>query len=225
MTKNKVLFILLVFFNTYAKSQTIETKQDFGIWLGFGLEIDLPKKFDFTLEQQIRTWRNTTKIDKYLVDAGIKYSINKNFALNGNVRYIHDTNKFKSPENNLRYNLGIQLKLKITKKLNFSYKSQYQQNFIFGTKSLSAKRVSTLRQKIKLQLKHLKKHKFYFSTELFIRSSPIKTTYFHKQRFNLGNKIKTKSGEVNTGVGYEFTVVAKKFRSLFLLKLIYTIRL
>jgi len=225
MIKSKILLILLVFFNTYARSQTIETKQDFGTWLGFRLEKDLPKKFDISLEQQVRTWRNTTRIDQYLVDAGVKYSINKNFALNGNVRYIHDTNKFKNPENNFRYNLGIQLKFKVAKKLNLSFSNKYQQKFIYNVKSLNAERVSTLRHKIKLQLKYKKKHKFYFGTELFIRSSLVRDPHFHKQRFNLGDKIKTKSGEFNTGIGYEFSVATAEFRSLFFIKLIYTIRL
>ena len=81
MKKNKILLILLVFFSTPAISHTIQTKQDFGIWIGFRLEKDLPKKFDISLEQQVRTWRNTTRIDQYLVDLGLKYSINKNFTL------------------------------------------------------------------------------------------------------------------------------------------------
>lgn len=225
MKKNKILLILLVFFSTPAISQPIQTKQDFGIWIGFRLEKDLPKKFDISLEQQVRTWRNTTRIDQYLVDLGLKYKINKNFTLSGNARYIHDTNKFKNPENNFRYNLGIQFKLKIIKKLNFYLKSQYQQKFIYSVRSLSAERVSTLRHKIKLQLKYKKKHKFYFSTELFIRSSLVENPHFHKQRFNLGDKIKTKVGEFNAGIGYEFNVISSGFSSLFFLKLIYTIRL
>lgn len=225
MKKNKILLIILVCLSTCAKSQTIQTKQDFGIWIGFRLEKELPKKFEISLEQQVRTWRNTTRIDKYLVDAGLQYRINKNFRLNGNARYIHDTNKFKNPENNFRYNLGIQLKFKIIKKLSFSHKSQYQQKFIYTVKSLSLVRISTLRHKIKLQLKYKKKHKFYFSTELFIRSSLVENPYFHKLRFNLGDKIKTKIGGFDAGIGYEISDITTQFRSLFFLKLIYTIRL
>lgn len=226
MKKNKVLLILLLLLSSiYAKAQHIQTRQDFGIWFGVKVEKKLPKRFRLSFEQQLRTWRNTTRIASSISELGITYAINKNFKLNGSFRYIHDTNKWQSPEDNLRYNLGIQLKLKIIKNFHFYYKAQYQQKFVHDYKTTTPIRVSATRQKIKLQLKYKKMHKFYFSTESFIESDITTTPFFKKQRFNLGDKIKTKIGVFDTGIGYEINLQSHHFSSFVFFKLIYIIEL
>lgn len=225
MRKDKVLLILLLLSSIYTKAQHIHTHQDFGIWIGIKIEKKLPLGFGLSFEQQLRTWKNTTRIASTVSELGIIYSINKNFKLSGNFRYIHDTNKWQSPEDNLRYNLGIQLKLKIIKNFYFYYKAQYQQKFIHDYKTTTPTRVSAVRQKIKLQLKYKKKHKFYISTESFIESDVTTTPFFKKQRINLGDKIKTKVGVFDTGLGYEINLKSNDFTSFFFLKLIYTISL
>lgn len=225
MRKNKVLLILLLLSSIYAEAQHIQTLQDFGIWIGVKVEKKLPLGFGLSFEQQLRTWKNTTRIGSFVSELGITYAINKNFKLNGNFRYIHDTNKWQSPEDNLRYNLGIQLKFKITKKFTFYYKAQYQQKFVHDYKTTTPMRVSAVRQKVKLQLKYKKKHKFYFSTESFIESDITTTPFFKKQRFNLGDKIKTKIGVFDAGLGYEIFLQNSHFSSFLFLKLIYIIEL
>jgi hypothetical protein len=226
MRKDKVLLILLLLLSSiYAEAQHIQTRQDFGIWIGVKVEKKLSQGFGLFFEQQLRTWKNTTRIASSVSELGITYAINKNFKLNGSFRYIHDTNKWQSPEDNLRYNLGIQLKLKITKKLTFYYKVQYQQKFVFDYKTTTPVRVSAVRQKVKLQLKYKKKHKFYFSTESFVESDITTTPFFRKQRFNLGDKIKTKIGVFNTGIGYEINLQSHHFSSFLFFKLIYIIKL
>jgi len=226
MRKEKNLLILIVlFFSIHTKGQQIRTQQDFGMWIGLKLEKELPKGFEIFLEQQLRTWNNTTRIDSYLSELGLNYSVNKNFKLLGSFRYIHDTNKWGSPENNVRYNLGIQLKLKFSKKFFFFYKAQYQQKFINNYQTTIPKRVSAVRHKIKLQMKHKKNHKFYCSTELFIQSNLTAVPHFNKQRFNFGDKIKTKVGVFDTGIGCEINLQANDFASFFFLKLVYTINL
>jgi len=226
MRRNKVLLILLlVVTSLYTKAQNIQTRQDFGIWIGVKLEKKLPAGFALSLEQQLRTWKNSTKIGSSVSELGINYTINKLFKLNGGFCYIYDTNKWRSPQSNIRYNFGIQLKLKINKKFTFYYRAQYQQKFIHDYKTTTPERVSTLRHKIKLQMKYRKIHKFYFSTESFIESDITTTPYFKKQRFNLGDKIKTKTGVFDTGLGYEVNLQSNYFASFFFLKLIYIISL
>jgi hypothetical protein len=226
MRKNKALLILLLLVTSlYTKAQNIQTQQDFGIWIGVKLEKKLPAGFELSLEQQLRTWKNSTKIGSSVSELGVNYTINKLFKLNGGFRYIYDTNRFRSPQSNFRYNLGIQLKLKISKKFTFYYKAQYQQKFIHDYKTTTPTRVSAVRHKIKLQMKYKKIHKFYFSTESFIESDITTTPYFKKQRFNLGDKIKTKAGVFDTGIGYEVNLQSNYFTSFFFLKLIYIISL
>ena len=127
----------------------------------------------------------------------LNYSISKLFRLNGNLRYIHDANKRKRPGNSLRYNLGIQLRLKINKKFLFSFKAQFQQKFTYEYGAFAPKETSSTRYKAKLRFKYNKYHKFYFSTEVFVRSDLTSVPFFDKQRFNIGDNIKIKTGEFN----------------------------
>lgn len=222
MTKYTIpLILLLLFLCIKTKAQNIQIQEDFGIWIGFDLKIDLPKKFELSIEQQLRTWKNTARIDKYFVNLGADYKINKNFTLNGDLRYIYDTNKFLRPRNSLRYNIGIQLKLKFSKPLHFFYRVQYQQRFDLTYE----KRKGAVRHKAKLQFKYKKKHKFYSSTELFVESDIATRPSFSKLRFNLGDKIKLKTGTFDAGIGYQFSLDPNEPFSLFFLKFIYTIKI
>lgn len=203
---NKILALIFIFFIpffSYAQNKIIE--QDFGIWLGVLIKKDLIKKFELTLEQQVRTCKNTTKIDTYFAELGFNYTINKNFKLNSNFRYVHDQKKWKNPENSLRYNLDILFKIKINKKFRLGYRARYQQKFIgfFDDHATIINRNKiTLRNKIKLKFNYNKKHHFYFSTDFFITSSAFKEASLNKIRFMIGDKIKTKIGKFNIGFGY-----------------------
>jgi hypothetical protein len=227
MKINNLTILLLLFLlpSTQLKAQNIEIQQDFGIWFGFQLEKKLPNNFELSLEQQLRTWMNTTRIDKYWAAIDLKHTLNKNFSINASLRYIHDSNKWQRPHNSIRYNLGIQFKTKIGKKFRVFYRLQYQQKFTHNHSAFTLKKTTAIRHKIKLQLKHKKKHKFYFATELFTKPDLLTYNYFDKQRFILGDKINTKAGAFDTGVGCEINLRPNHFSSIFFLKLAYTINL
>jgi len=222
---NLVIIIIILSLSNQLKAQNIAIKQDFGIWIGVKLDKELPNNFNLSLEQQLRTWKNTTRIDKYWAAMGLNYTINKNFKLNANLRYIHDSNKWQRPHNSIRYNLGIQFKIKMGKKFRFFYRIQYQQKFTHNHRAFTFKEVSATRHKIKLQFKPKKNHKFYCATELFIKSDLLTQNYFDKQRFILGDKIKREIGTFDVGIGCEVNLKPNHFSSFFFLKLIYTINL
>jgi len=211
--------------NFYVNAQQIQTDQDFGIWTGFSLEKDLHKGFELSLNQQLRTWNNSTRIDKYWAELELNYSINKHFRLYGSLRYIHNSNKYKRPDNSLRYNLGIQFRRKIQKRWLFTFKAQYQQKFTYIYNAFSLTQTSASRYKVKLRYKYNKHHKFYFSTELFVQSDLTSVAFFDKQRFNIGDQIKLKKSEFDLGLGYDVSLQANNFFSLFFVKIIYTIKL
>ncbi|BDS11434.1 DUF2490 domain-containing protein [Aureispira anguillae] len=228
-TSRLSLFVLL-FFSVFikVKAQQIIAKQDFGVWVGVALKKELPSNFEISLEQQLRTCLNTTRIDNYWAELGLTYTINKNFRLNSNARYIHDVNKWKAAENSLRYNLDIEFRAKVKKKFQLFYRLRYQQKFINllqRQRTPIAQRRSAVRNKIRGSFQYKKVHKFYFSTELFVTSEVFREAYLDKLRFCIGDKIKTNVGSFNCAVGYEVNVQVNDPFSFFFLKIVYSIKL
>lgn len=225
---NKLLVLILMLVSSSIYAQQLKSQQDFGIWVGLMVKKELPENFEISLEQQLRTSFNSTRIDDYWVELGTNYTINKNFRLNGNLRYIYDVKRTKETENSLRYNLDLEFRTKIKKKYKISYRARYQERFIDllrQPRATVAARESAVRNKIKLVFKYKKVHDFYFSTELFIKSQIFREAYLEKLRFFLGDKIKTKIGKFNLAVGYEFNLQPNDSFSFFFLKMIYTIEL
>ncbi len=221
----KGLLLVLLLLGYGMQAQDLRPRQDFGGWLGFRLEKELPKDFEVSLEQQLRTWRNSTRIEAYWAELGLKYEINKNFSLAGNARYVHDANRWKRPENALRYNLDLQFKTKIQKSWHFYYRARYQQKFAYPFGAINFKLISKTRHKIKLQHKYKKHHKFYVATELFVRAQPLRQTYFDQLRFSVGDKIKTKVGQFDVGLGYEMNLQPQEAFSFYYFKIVHTLSL
>lgn len=217
-----------MFFSVAIQAQQIVARQDFGVWVGVVLKKKLPLNFEISLEQQLRTCLNTTKLDNYWAALGITYTINKNFRLNGNARYIHDVKKWKATENSLRYNVDLEFRTRVKKKFQLFYRLRYQQKFIdffHRQRTKIAPRTSAIRNKIRLLFKYKKAHKFYVSSEFFVTSEVFREAYADKLRFCLGDKIKTKVGSFNCALGYEVNVQANNPFSFFFLKVVYLIRL
>ena len=73
-------YFLIIFFFSFQQvilAQDIKVTQDFGFWLGIDVKKDLSNGFDLSLMQQVRTFKNTSEMDDYLLDLGLRYSINK----------------------------------------------------------------------------------------------------------------------------------------------------
>lgn len=217
---------MLLYAHTHA--QQIKIKQDFGVWVGVVVKKKLPQNFQLSLEQQFRTCQNSSVVDAYLADLGLNYTINKNFRLHGNFRYIHDVQKWKPTENSLRYNFDLEFRTKFSKKFKLSYRLRYQQKFIDlfqPEQTIITRKKSTVRNKLKFTYKYKKTHQFYCSTELFVSTTPHQETHLDKLRFNIGNKIKTVIGQFNFAVGYEVNLQPQDALSFFFIKMIYSIEL
>ncbi|MGH1335107.1 MAG: DUF2490 domain-containing protein [Aureispira sp.] len=221
-----LLLSLLLLLNCYSvEAQKTQVRQDFGAWIGFKIKKDFPKDFQWSLEQQIRTWKNSTRIDKYFAELGLKYTINKNFYLGTNLRYIHNTNRWEEPENALRYNMDLGFKINLGKKNRLTYRVRYQQRITHTKRALAPDITTVTRNRIKWQLKYKKTHKFYTGVELFIRREALRTAYMDRLRFSFGDKIKTKIGQFDVGVGYETNLQPQDPFSFFFVKIIHTLSL
>jgi len=225
---SKLIIFFLMLWSGFLYGQQIRAEQDFGIWLGLLVKKELPEKFELSLEQQLRTCLNTTRLDDYWAEFGVNYTINKNFRLYGNLRYILDVKKTKQTENSLRYNFDLEFRTKIKKNYQIKYRFRYQQKFIdfFQAKYTKiAEKESAIRNKIKFVFRYKKVHRFYVSTDLFVRSKVFREAYLDKLRFSLGDKIKTKVGKFNLAFGYEVNLQPSDPFSFFFLKVVYSINL
>ncbi|MGH1335139.1 MAG: DUF2490 domain-containing protein [Aureispira sp.] len=223
-----ILSLMWLTFSHLIQAQPIPPQQDAGLWLGVQLRYDVPKGFEVSLEQQLRTRQLVTKIDNYWAAVGVSYRINKNFKLAGHFRYIHEVHRWKGSLNSLRYNLDVQFSIPLPNKWRLSYRARYQQKFIDvlqRQKTVIALQNNTLRHRLKVRWKYNKIYQFYGLVALFVRTNPLTEASLHRFRASIGNKITTEIGQFNVAVGYERNLSPNDTFSFFFLKLIYQIEL
>jgi hypothetical protein len=219
-----ILFLLITF---VAFPQQIKVTRDCGIWGGFNVEKKLSKDVEINLEQQLRFYSNATKLDDYIIDFGGKYTLNKNFRLGANVRYIYDAKRWKDAENNFRYNFDLHYNGNISAKLKLFYRVRYQKEFVelFADHLTPYDYYSGIRHKLKMRYNLNKKNKLFISGELFRLMETFKTPFYNKLRFEFGNEMKTGIGIFNFAFGYEQEINTNYPLSFFYLKTIYTLKL
>ena len=126
----KKLLILIFIYAGHLYSQQIKVVRDFGLWTGFSFEEKMFSDYYLTLENQFRTFNNGYKLDDYLFNAKLQYSINKRFALSGAIRYTYDLKRINNAEHNIRYNFDIEYKKGISEKTKLRYRLRYQRVFL-----------------------------------------------------------------------------------------------
>lgn len=225
----KILIIVLVLLNNTLYAQQVKVIRDFGVWFGLIYEKKISKDFDLNLEQQIRTFKNSSLLDDSFSDLGLQYSINKHFDLATNVRYIYDAKRVKEPENNFRYNFDIEYKKTIRPRLNFRYRLRYQKEYVdlfSGFFAPAPQKIYSLsvRNKVRLIFKYNRTNRFFFSSEIFRLSELFREPYFNKARFFIGDKINSKIGRFDLAIGFEQEIGTEYPSSFFLIKTIYRIK-
>jgi hypothetical protein len=222
----KQIVIIFVLFGFVVQSQEIIVTRDFGVWIGQSFEKKV-NKFEWNLGQQLRTFKNATSIDDYLVDLGLKYTINGNFKIATNIRYIYDKKYFKKTEQNYRYNLDFLYRTDFANRWVFTYRLRYQKEYVnlFGNYSVRHIHFSDFRNKAELNYDWNKPHKMYFSAEIFRRIEQYREPYFSKLRFYFGDKISTTIGEIDCSLGFDREILRDNPYSFLFIMLMYKIKL
>ncbi|MGH1335745.1 MAG: DUF2490 domain-containing protein [Aureispira sp.] len=228
MRKLYGLLLAIILLCSQAQAQQLRVQQDFGIWIGLQLKKEVLKDFSIVLEQQIRTCNNSTQLDDYWAELGLGYAISDYFQLKGNFRYIHDVNKTKNTQNSLRYHADLEYRTPLAKRWKIYYRARFQQKLVDILEIRRWDRtpiVTTSRHRLKLRWKYNKHHKFYIQGELFVRSKVYQKAYIDQLRLVVGDKIKTKVGIFNGGLGYERSLQLQESFSYFFAKIVYQIKL
>lgn len=224
----KILIVIILLYTGNLISQEIKVTRDFGFWGGLVFEKDISSDYCLALETQLRTFHNSSKLDDYLFNAELKYSINKKFDLSGGLRYIFDVKRINGIEHNIRYNIDLEYTNKLIKKLKVRYRLRYQQEFInphlyinfFFTNNVQRIYSSSIRNKLKLNLKYNDTINIYTSCEIFRLFAIFREPYFNKIRCILGSRINL----VDIAIGFEKELNSDYPYSFAFLKTTYTFK-
>lgn len=222
------LLLAIVCLCSPIQAQQLRVEQDAGVWIGLQLEKEVLKDFSVVLEQQLRTCNNSTQIDDYWAELGVGYAISPYFDLKGNFRYIHDLDKIRNTQNSLRYHADLEYKTPLAKRWKVYLRARFQQKFVDILRIRRLDRtpiVTTSRYRLKVRWKYNKHHRFYVQGELFVRSKVYQKAYIDQLRLMIGDKINTKIGTFNGGLGYEHSLEPQEPFSYFFAKIVYQIKL
>lgn len=115
------LFLLLLSFEGSAQ------QQDFGIWVGSNLSFSPLKKMTIELAPEIRFNQNSSVVEKAFADIGLEYKVFKFMKIGGFYRgALHNERTHFEGRN--RFFANVQLSHSY-KKIQFSYRFRYQQQF------------------------------------------------------------------------------------------------
>lgn len=215
-------FLLLFTANFLIGQESILTR-DIGLWMGVGVEHEINKKWDFSAKQELRTFDNAIKIRRSITDFGLDYKINKEFKLLGGLRYAYKREKNFTFSHNLRYNIDLKYEKQIASHLDLQYRFRFQSNYerpFTGLKDFKQRNKTRNRLKIEYERKN---SEYYFSGEIFRVYANYRKPRFDKLRLMIGDKIDSKWGGIDIGLGYEIDLDVELPLSFFFLKMAYTI--
>ena len=160
------LLLLILISSRLLPAQETKVVRDLHLWTGAALEKSW-KDWSLTINEEIRFKRNISEINNYLSEAGLRYRINKNFALEGGYRFTRDKNADGSYDNLTRYNLDLRFRGQL-EFLTFDYRLRYQKE-VEGFKLLDQKAdyEKYVRNRIRFRYNRFFRIKPYVSAELF----------------------------------------------------------
>ena len=147
-------------------AQETKVVRDLQLWTGAGIEKSW-KDWSLTINEEIRFKQNISEINNFLTEAGLRYRINKNFALEGGYRFTWDKNPDGSYDKLTRYNLDLRFRGRLDY-ITIQYRLRYQKEVEgFNLLDPEADYEKYVRNRIRIRYNRLIKIKPYVSAELF----------------------------------------------------------
>ena len=171
----RILIVSFIFLNSWAFAQV----KDANLWFGYGLKMDITKKFDVSMESQARFYRNAGTFSQYYNEASLGYKIVKGVDVGLDYRY---SRKFSGDYyfNQNRISLGVSYKYKLDIGLDFKIKSRYQFNFnrLSEVNGINPEHKHMFRQAFSVDYEHpnFKLLVPFIATEFFFALSPTNTS-------------------------------------------------
>jgi hypothetical protein len=218
-----VLIVLFLSAITPVASQESKAIKDLQLWSGIKVEKTFAKDWTISLEQELRLRHNVSEISNYFTELGLRYKINRNFALEGDLRFTRDKKRDNSYVNYMRYNFDLRYKGRLDF-LTIYYRMRYQKEAegmeVF---EINAPYVKQFRNRIKLGVTSLKQIEPYVSAEIFQIFTPLYSSQFEYYRIVAGIRYEPgKIGEFDFGWGFNREISSPEPAMIFMFKINYT---
>ena len=225
--KRKVLHLVfsVIILNviTPVASQESKAIQDLQLWTGIKVEKTFAKDWTVSLEQELRLRHNISEISNYFTELGLRYKINRNFALEGDLRFTRDKKRDNSYVNYMRYNFDLRYKGRLDF-LTIYYRMRYQKEAegmdVFDMNALYVKQ---FRNRITLSVNSLEKIEPYVSAELFQIFTPHYRSQLEYYRVVAGIRYEPgKIGEFDLAWGFNRELSSTVPAMIYMIKINYT---
>lgn len=162
-----LLFTMLLVVFRQLSAQETKVVRDLQLWTGAAVEKSLGKAWTLSLKEEIRFKKDISELNNYFTDAGLRYNLNRNFALELGYRYTRDKNSDNSYDNLTRYNLDLRYKGRLDF-ITITYRLRYQKEVEgFNLIEQDTNYEKYVRNRMKISYTDFKKITPYVSFELF----------------------------------------------------------
>ena len=163
--------------------QESKVVSDLGLWTGIALEKSVKKDWTFSLKQEVRLKEDISTLNNIFTQAGVRYGLNRNFALEGKYRITWDKEDDGSMELRSRYSFDLRYKGRL-KYISIYYRLRYQKE-VKGMDlfSLDVPYEKYFRNRLSIRYTGLNKIEPYISAEIFQLFELSQNPRFHYMRF------------------------------------------
>ena len=204
-------------------AQDTKVVRDLHLWTGVKIEKTFAKNWTISLEEELRLKQNMSEINNFFTEAGLRYRINKNFALGTAYRYTRDQKLDNTYEGLSRYNFDLRYKGKVNF-LTLYYRLKYQKE-VEGLKILAmdVPYEKQLRSRIKVRINNIKHIKPYMSAEIFQVFTPYSSPEFKYWRFVTGIQFEPgRVGEFKVACGFNRELSSPAPAMIYMFRINYT---
>jgi len=216
---------MLFFTGNMLSAQETKVVSDLHLWSGVAVEKGLGKDWSVFLGEEFRFKQDISVLNNHFTETGVRYRINKNFALEGQYRLTFDQNKDKSYDMLSRYALDIRYKGRL-EHITVYYRLRYQKEVegwnLVDPSVLYQKHV---RNRITVRYTDFNSFKPYVSAEIFQLFEPFGYAKFEYARFLGGVKYEHLDlGTINLAWGFNRELTSIQPAMIYTLKVNYTYR-
>jgi len=219
------LLMLLIFLlpGKSIDAQDTTVVQDLHLWSGVKIEKTFAKDWTIFLAEEIRFKHDITEINNHFTETGLRYRINKNFALEGQYRLTFDKNKGASYDLLSRYALDLRYKGRLDF-ITIFYRLRYQKE-VEGWNLLDPNVLyeKYVRNRLRIRYEDLGRFKPYVSAEIFQLFEPYQAARYEYIRLLAGVKYNMpRAGSFNLAYGLNLELAKTQPVKIYTIKINYT---